>query len=224
MRRARQYVIAGLVLLLVAGLKAGPTYYKWSISGNTISGDFWIYNEDGSSANANIAPIGFEGGQGGVEAYMVQWGSCTIPEAGRQTCVYAAGRVPKAFVRMIDRESLEIDLDVSNMESVLYTGGWDCAGTECTYFEPVSVPLKGVLAPYRGDGSSRSEITGNQRSEYQWAGSQTTIRSGSWTNIRATFTGVCGELMLSGLPSSWSNAQITVMKGTTVNEWTITPP
>ncbi len=125
---------------------------------------------------------------------------------------------------MVEKETLEIDLDLSKLESVLMVYGSDCFNGDCTFFVPETVPLKGTLAPSLGDGSFRSETTGTQRSVSRWSGvSKATVRSGSWTSVSATFTGVCGEVTVSGTPAI-SNSQIIFMKGTTLEEWTVTAP
>ncbi len=97
MKSGNLCLIAGLVLVLGAGAVNGQPSNKSSVSGNTVSSEFFILNDDGSMAHGSISPFARDGEQGGVAGYMLQWESCMDTEPGHRRCLNVAGQAPKAF-------------------------------------------------------------------------------------------------------------------------------
>ena len=205
----KQRIVIGVPVLVISGIAAQAIF-----NGSRVAGDFVSANWDDpfSSSLVNINPVGTPNGT----AYSIFWQGCALnPDFNHRFCTFAAGLAPTSAIKTQQVDTLGLDLDVSLLSMVFFTGGLDCTSGTCIPFTPSSVPLHGTFTIFRGPGSFSEQTNGSDRREDIFPGGFSSLQSfsGSRTQYSANFSGVVGQITTPPPPPVGSNAQLTIMHG-----------
>jgi hypothetical protein len=227
-----------LIPLAVGPLSAQIFTQSTRMTGNLPAASVSVYGTN-YSANFSIAPVVLTGNN--VDTYMVYWNVTVYGSPQQQTCVLptdppplppdavntvASGLLPISAVRKLAGNDFSLDLDVNNLQQLLFFASSQCIKGVCTSLPlPTSFPLKGTIsAVTSGPGTHVSIVNGSNstltidsicRNEVSFNGQQ--------ENTAARFAGKIGSITAPAMAVG-SNGELQVRKGQWYTTITCTPP